>query len=422
MRTLQELRAKRSEAVMAARKLVEDNPGDKWNNELDTKLDAIYADIDKMDGEIARTQRVLDSIAAEQQLVGRRSEQLGASDARVVDLAQAEKAVLIGFLRNGATGITEKMLGDLRAAMAGAGMSAETIQNTMSTTTPSQGGYTVPRGFGGELLQEVAKIGGVRDMARIITTETGAPIDWPTVDETSQAGELLAENAAAAAQDVAFGTKALVTYKFSSKGVAVPIELLQDTAVDLEGYIRQALADRLARAANPYYTTGTGTSQPEGFITNAPTGKTGIVGQTTSVIYDDLVDLIHSVDPAYRVSPNCGWMFNDSTLKVLRKLKDSQNHPLWQGSLTEDAPDSILGYRYAINQNMAAMAANAKSIAFGDWSKFVIRDALDIQLYRFTDSAYASKGQVGFLALMRSGSAGIHATYNAIKLYVNSAT
>jgi HK97 family phage major capsid protein len=416
MRTMQELRAKRSEAVAAARKLVEDNSA-SWTDDHETKLNAMYSDIDKIDAEMKRNQKMLDMIAAESKVIDQRAGELGTTLARVQDVAQAESAVMLAFMRGGREAITDQLQQDLQAARQAAG-----IANTMSTTTPAEGGYTVPRTFSDVLLEEIKQIGGVRNAAQLITTDSGNAIDWPTVDETAQVGEMLAENASATDQDVAFGTKALGVYKFSSKGVAVPVELLQDTGIDLEAYIRKALADRLARTTNTYATTGTGSSQPEGVVTGTTAGKTGTTGQTTTVIYDDLVDLIHSVDPGYRIGPNVGWMFNDSVLKTLRKLKDSQNRPLWQGGLTEDEPDNILGYRYTINQNMANMAANAKSILFGDFSKFIIRDVSEIWLYRFTDSAYAKKGQVGFLAMMRSGSAHIHATYNAIKHYANSAT
>lgn len=52
---------------------------------------------------------------------------------------------------------------------------------------------------------------------------------------------------------------------------------------------------------------------------------------------------------------------------------------------------------------MPVPAAAAKSIAFGDFSLYKIRDVMAITLFRFNDSAYVKKGQVGFLAWMRSG-------------------
>jgi HK97 family phage major capsid protein len=115
----------------------------------------------------------------------------------------------------------------------------------------------------------------------------------------------------------------LSTYKFSSKSVAVPIELLQDSAVDVEGFVRKRLVTRLGRITNTHFTTGTGLASPTGIVTAAGSGKVGTTGQTLTVIYDDLIDLQHSVDPAYRQLGNCGWMMNDASVKVIRKIKDT---------------------------------------------------------------------------------------------------
>jgi len=84
-------------------------------------------------------------------------------------------------------------------------------------------------------------------------------------------------------------------------------------------------------------------------------------------------------------------------------------------------PDTLLGDPIQINQDVATMAANAKSILYGDFSFYVIRDALDIQMFRFTDSAYAKNGQVGFLAFLRSGGNFVDVG-GAVKYYANSAT
>lgn len=198
----------------------------------------------------------------------------------------------------------------------------------------------------------------------------------------------------------------------------IPIELLQDSAFDIESYIRNVIQTRIGRITNQHFTTGTGTSQPTGVVTNATLGKTGATGQTTSITYDDLIDLIHSIDPAYRVAGS-EFMFNDSTLKALRKLKDTQGLPIWQPGLTQGEPDRILGFKYTINQDVATMAANAKSILFGDFSKFFIRDVMDLSIFRMGEK-YIDAGQVGFVAFSRHDSTLVDTS--AIKYYANSAT
>ena len=265
--------------------------------------------------------------------------------------------------------------------------------------------------------------GGMRSVATVIATDMGNDMSFPTSDGTSEVGELIAQNTTATAADPTFGTISLAVYKFSSKIVAIPFELLQDSQINVASFVESRLVKRLGRITNQYFTTGTGTSQPRGVVTGAGTGKTGTTGQTTTVIFDDLVDLVHSVDPAYRAAPGVRFMMNDASLKVIRKLKDSQNRPVFlpgYDGLGGAMGDSLLGYGITVNQDMATMAANAKSIAFGDFGQYVIRDVMAPTLFRFEDSAYAKLGQVGFLMWHRAG--GNLLDSGAVKLYVNSAT
>ena len=264
----------------------------------------------------------------------------------------------------------------------------------------------------------------MRAVATVLQTERGNPLNYPTSDGTAETGEQVAENAAVAAADVAFGSVALNTYKYSSKVVAVPFELLQDSSVDIEAFIRDRLVQRIGRITNTKFTTGTGSSEPRGIVTAAAAGKVGTTGQTTSVIFDDLIDLVHSVDPAYRALNRCEFMLNDASLKVIRKLKDSQGRPIYlpgSDGLAAKMPDTLLGYAVNINQDIATMAANAKSILFGDFKFYIVRDALEYSFFRFTDSAYAKNGQVGFLSFVRAGGNYVDVG-GGVKYYQNSAT
>ncbi|WP_141489274.1 phage major capsid protein, partial [Rhizobium phaseoli] len=89
---------------------------------------------------------------------------------------------------------------------------------------------------------------------------------------------------------------------------------------------------------------------------------------------DEIIDLSHSVDPAYRTSPKVRFMFNDLTLAAIRKLKDGQGNYLWQmGNVKEGVPGTLLGYNYSINQAMANIATGNKTIIFGDLGKYWVR-------------------------------------------------
>lgn len=300
------------------------------------------------------------------------------------------------------------------------------IRNTMSTTTGSEGGFTVPTDIASSVIDALKMFGGVRAVADVIVTAQGNPMSYPTSDGTSEEGELIAENATATDADIVFGTVALNVFKFSSKVVTVPIELLQDSAVDIESFVNGRIVTRLGRITNKLFTIGTGSGQPNGMATAATVGVTAANGtsQVTTVTYDSLVDLQHSVDPAYREGGRASFMMNDLSVRQIRKIKDSQGRPIfvpgYEQSIPGGLPDMLLGSRLVVNQHLANMAASARSILFGDFKGYKVRDALDVSMFRFTDSAYSKKGQVGFMAWMRCG--GNLADVGSIRAFVNAAS
>ena len=411
--SIQELREQRKFKATAARKLMDSTPADKWTDSSQTEYNGLMAAIDGVDSQIGNHEKLMQVEASNKQRIDNEAEKNGISTDHAEARVGAQKQVFSAYLRGGisaAHSLQEKFASkgvDIRAAM--------------STTTDAEGGYTVPTGFSGQLLEELKSFGGMRSVATVMRTASGAGIEWPTVDATAQEGELVGENATVTSLDATFGVKSLGAYKYSSKDIAVPFELLQDSEIDIEGYIRRLLAERIARVTNRHFTVGTGTGQPNGVGIAASLGATGAAGQASSVIYDDLVNLIHSVDPAYRDSASCSLMFHDSTMKALKKLKDADGRPLWVPGVAMGEPDTILGYRYSVNQALPEMAAGAKSILFGDFSKYIIRDVNDVTLFRMTDSAYTRKGQVGFLAFSRHDGDLMDAAGNSIKHYANAA-
>ncbi|MFV0408272.1 MAG: phage major capsid protein, partial [Paracoccus sp. (in: a-proteobacteria)] len=288
------------------------------------------------------------------------------------------------------------------------------VQNAQSTGVDSEGGYLVPTTFSGVLLEAMAEYGGVRSVATVQQTASGENIQWPTVDETAVMGEWLAENAMASDGDVTFGTTSIAAHLASSRVVAIPFALLQDSGIsNLEGMLNGLLAARLARLTNAAYTIGDGVGKPTGIVLGAGLGHTTAAGLVDSFTYDDFIDLEHSVDPIYRRDGS--WMFHDTALKVAKKMKDGEGRPIWVPGISSEAPAEILNYRYTVNQDMAQPAAGADSILFGDMSKYLIRDVMDLTLFRFTDSAYTKRGQVGFLAMLRTDGKVIAANSAAIK-------
>jgi len=411
MISIQQLREQRAELAKQMRNLVE-NTAD-WKDEHQAEFDKHEREIANLDAQIDRHQKVLDMEAKEKANIQTRADRDGISTDEAENNLNEEKQIFNAWLRNGVDGLSMEQ----RQAIV---QRAREVRNTMSTGTGSEGGNLVPREFASSMLEAMKEYGGMRQVATIIQTDTGATMDWPTTDSTSEEGELVGENAQATSGDPSFGTKSLDTHKFSSKVVTVPFELLQDSAIDLEAHINGRLVERLGRVTNRLFTTGTGTGQPGGIVTGSVSGKIGQTGQTTTVTTNDLLDLKHSVDPAYRNSAR--WMFHDQTLKSLKKLTDpTTKKPLWLPGFDVREPDTIDGDPYTINQQMPQMAAGAKSILYGDFRKYLIRDVMQILLFRMTDSKYTEKGQVGFLAWMRSGG-DLMDVGGAVKHYQNAAS
>jgi len=267
------------------------------------------------------------------------------------------------------------------------------------SSTDAEGGYTIPQGFSNELYVEMAQWGGMLQAGRIFNTATGNPIDWPTISDTAANTARIEENATVAVNDMTFANKVLNAYNYTSGIVKVPVTLMQDSAFDLEGFIREAFARRLGSTINAVLTTGDGSAKPQGVVPAAGAGVTAAAA--TAFTRDELVDLIHSVDPAHR--QNARFMFNDATLAAVKKLAfgSADDRPLWQaGNIVNGEPDRLEGFAYTVNQDMADLAISSKSVLFGDFSKYIIRLA-GPAVYLRLNERFADSLQVGFLAYQR---------------------
>lgn len=398
--SIQALREQLSHENRAAKALLEANGDRTWSKEDQDKFDAHIDTANRLNAQIKAHQKMLDADAERQFDDAAREAAKGKGKGGEID---ALAAVAL-YLRHGNNVTAEQAIA---------------IRNAMSTTTTTEGGHTVPTEVAAMVIESMKAYGGMREIAQVITTDGGNPLNFPTSDGTAEVGEIVAENTGASSGDITFGVAAVNPYNYSSKKLALPWQLIADSAVDVVSLVTGRLGQRLGRITNTHYTVGTGSGQPFGVIARATTGKTGTTGQTLTVIYDDLFDLKHSVNRAYR--RNAKWMMNDLSVAIVSKLKETTGRPIWEPSVIAGAPDRLLGYEVVTNDDVAVMAANAKSIAFGDFSKFVIRDvAGSMIMRRFDDSAFALNGQVGFCGWMRTGSNLLDTA--AVKVYVNSAT
>jgi HK97 family phage major capsid protein len=418
MSKLAQLRERRNAKAKEAHALNDKYPADQRMPAAESaQLDALLAEVEAIDEEIKKSSR-LALLAAEEadNIVTAARDAATKEPHKISESSKALRAYLAGGL--GALSDAQ------RAAMLG--RQTPDIRAAMSTTTTTEGGFTVATEYQRSLEEAMKDYGGMLQVATLIQTGSGAAMSFPTADATSEIGEIVGQNVAVTLGETTFGNVSMDVYKYSSKKIALPFELVQDSFIDMEAYIQTLLAVRLGRILNLHTTAGTGTGQPRGIVTGAAAGKVGASGQTLTVTYDDLVDLEHSVDPAYRRLRGAGYMMADSSLKVVRKIKDTQGRPIfvpgYEAGVPGGAPDTLLGRPININQDVPVMAASAKSILFGALAKYTIRRVMDLTLFRMTDSAFTLNGQVGFVAFQRMGGNLIDVSGSSVKYYQNAAS
>lgn len=270
---------------------------------------------------------------------------------------------------------------------------------TLSGKSGPAGAYLIPP----ETLIRTLEInmlafGGVRQVAETIRTGSGERMSWPTADDTSNTGVQLEESTTIGSSvDPTFNKVFWDAYKFSSKPVLIPYELMQDSAFNLAGMLGEMLGVRLGRITNTKFTTGTGANTCKGIVTAASTGVTA--ASATAIAADELFGLVHSIDPAYR--NGAGWMFHDSILLYLRKLKDGEGRYLWQSGMNGGSPDTLLTYPTTINQDMqSSVATGTKTILFGQLRNYKIRTVGEVRLYHLVER-YRDTDQDAFIAFTR---------------------
>ena len=314
----------------------------------------------------------------------------------------------------------ERRMKPEQLAVLSGGAVDSTEARALSAFSGTGGAYMIaPLGMAAAIEKAELFFDGMRQVATIISTETGADLPYPTSNDTANVGELLGEGAEASQQDVTFGRVIFKAHFYSSKVVRVPWELLQDGAFDVEAFLSGVFGERIGRIRNTHYTVGVAPSQPAGITLQTTQGKAGDTGSVTTVTADELYDLVFSIDIAYR-SMGCRWMFRDSTLREIMKLKDGEGRYLFNPGVPGGPPDTILTYPYTINNDVAAMNASVNSILFGQLSKYHIREVRGYALLRL-EELYALNRQVAFVAFARSDGGLIDAGGNPVKHYTNAA-
>lgn len=422
---LKQLNEKYGALVAQMRALVDANPNG-FSSELQAQYDAVEAEITSVEKQIAnaktleeRERKIQDRAAGA--ILPNVNGALSEDERKAHD--QKLKSAFRKWMSAGKEGLNPEESAILQQRYR---RDNDQSVNMALTVTTTGGGYLVPTGFSDKLEEALKFYGGIASTAEIFETESGAPLPYPTANDTATMASLIGINTQVSETDPGFNNVIFNAYKFTSGVVLVPIELLEDSYFDIDGYMARAFGERFGRAWNHYGTVGTGSSQPTGLMVALASASQNLVlatGNTTTVTGDNLIDLEHNVDIAYRSKGK--YMLNDGTLKILRKLKDSYGRYLWipaaDGGFSGGNPARLNGYEYVVNNDMAVPAANAYTIAFGDLSKFKVRQVKGYSMMRLAER-YADYGQVGFIAFQRWDSNLLDAGTHPVAAMQQSAT
>lgn len=346
--------------------------------EEQVKFDAIAKDIDEITAWIDTEKRAQELLKLEGEKFQETRE--------VESTKELRKKAFESYLRKGYSEMTPEERVNL--------FKVENRATGQVSDVAGQGGYLVPESWSNDVEVALKSFGGLLNAATILRTSDGRKINYPQINDTSEKATILGQLVAASAATKTFTSAQLAAFTYVTDAILVSYELLRDSAYDINALLVRLHAEAIARAFNEHATTGNGTTQPQGIVTAA--ANSGITAAKDALTYDNLIDLKFSIDPAYRQSPKFGFMFNDATLKAIRKLTDDYGQPIWQPSNILGEPDLLLGVPYYINPDMADIGTSTKSVLAGDFSKFLVRMVQDVSVLRLQER-YADQLAIGFI-------------------------
>jgi HK97 family phage major capsid protein len=298
---------------------------------------------------------------------------------------------------------------------------AEAEYRTLVSTSVTSGGNLVPTDFYDQLIAHLIEVSGILQCGpTVLNTAGGENLQIPKTTAHSSVSAAAAQTAALAASDPTFGLITLGAFKY---GILLQVarELLDDSGVDLVGYLAMQSGRALGNKFGSDLVTGTGTTMPNGLMATSTVGVTGTTtGKSGAAQYSDLVNLEYSVIAPYRQSKSCYWLARDAAIGGFRLLLDGQSRPIWEPSMVLGSPDLLLGKPLVADPFMPAVATGAKSIAFGDFSQFFVRIVGPVRFERSDDFLFGTD-LVAFRAIIRGDGTLVDQT-GAIKTFQGPAT
>ncbi len=270
------------------------------------------------------------------------------------------------------------------------------VMNSLRVGEESEGGYLVPDEFERTLVQALEEENVFRSLAKVITTSSGDR-KIPIVVSKGEA-TWVDEEGPIQESDDSFGQAFLSAHKLATM-IKVSEELLNDSAFDLPSYIATEFGRRIGNKEEDAFFNGDGVGKPTGIFDEAGGGQLGTTAAAVAAItFDEIFDLFYSLKAPYR--KRAKFVMNDSTVKLLRKLKDNNGQYIWQPSVALGHPDTILSRPLVTSPYVPEATAANKAIAFGDFGYYWIADRQG-RTFKRLNELFAVTGQVGFIATQR---------------------
>ncbi len=370
MSKIMELREKRAKAWDAAKAFLDSKRGE--DGLISPEDNITY---EKMEADVVNLGKEID-----------RLERQAAIDA---ELSKAVNSPLVGKPTSGGETKVGKATDDYKRSFWNALRTKNPnveVLNALSIGTDSEGGFLVPDEYERTLISGLDETNIMRTLAHIITSSSGEK-KIPVVAGNGSAS-WVDEGATIPDSDDSFNQVNLGAHKLATL-IKISEELLNDSAFNMEQYIAREFARRIGAAEEEAFLVGSGTGRPTSIVDSAQVGVTTASG--TAITADEILDLYHSLKEPYRRTAT--FITNDSTIKAIRKIKDSNGQWLWNPSLVGGTPDMILGRPVRNSAFMPSIAGGAKVILFGDISYYWIADRQG-RAFKRLNELYAATGQV----------------------------
>lgn len=278
---------------------------------------------------------------------------------------------------------------EIRALARGEKRDGLTFAPETRALAPATTGAPVPTSFYNEIIMKAQFVGPMLATSKMLRTSSGEPLQIPS-NSAYSTGTLTAAGSALPAGDPSFNAfKTLQAWKYGGI-IQVARELIEDSGVDLQGFLADQIGVGLGGSINAALTNGTGTTQPFGLATTAGSGVTGGTGVSGAFTADNIIDLVYSLDTVARRAPGAGFQMSRTAIANARKLKDGYGRYLFEPSLSADKTDLLLGYNIYENPDLAAPATGAISVLFGDLQSYMVREVGGIRLDTSNDYAFAN--------------------------------